>query len=312
MLIIRQFLFYSFIAVFLFFNSTVFGQRDSSHFLYPSSSLDQNKLIGLIAGETILYSSTMIGLGALWYADYPKSDFHFFNDHDEWLQMDKVGHFVTAYYLNELETGMFLWAGVGEKKAIWLSGTFGTMFLLSVEVFDGFSSGWGASYGDVVANFGGRMFGIGQTLLWEEQRVLAKFSFHDTQYAQYRPELLGNGLTEELLKDYNGQSYWLSANIASFISEESKFPDWLNIAFGYAANGMIGANENPDKINDKVLPEFERYRQYLISLDIDLNRLPVKSPILKTIFRTFGFIKIPFPAIEFNAVHGVEFHPLYF
>jgi len=308
----RKYLVFSLFVIFSVSDFTVYCQNDTSHFFSPSKRLNKNKLMVLVASETIVFSTTLIGLGMLWYADYPKTKFHFFNDNKEWMQMDKVGHFVTSYHLNELETGLYKWSGVNDRKSIWLGGTIGTVFLLSIEVFDGFSSGWGASYGDLVANMSGRIFGIGQTLLWEEQRILAKFSFHTTQFAQYRPELLGRGFAEEWLKDYNGQTYWLSANISSFCGEDSKIPNWLNLAFGYSAIGMIGANENPNQINNKVIPEFERYRQYLISLDIDLNRLPVKSPLLKTVIRAFGFIKIPFPAVEFNAVNGVEFHPLYF
>ena len=39
----------------------------------------------------------LIGLNAEWYAKYPRSGFHFFNDYAEWLQVDKVGHAFSAY-----------------------------------------------------------------------------------------------------------------------------------------------------------------------------------------------------------------------
>jgi hypothetical protein len=34
---------------------------------------------------------TLVGLNQLWYADYPRSNFHLLMT-IEWLQMDKVGH----------------------------------------------------------------------------------------------------------------------------------------------------------------------------------------------------------------------------
>jgi hypothetical protein len=61
-----------------------------------------------------------------------------------------------------------------------------------------------------------------------------KFSFHTTQY-QYRPNVLGSSLAEQMLKDYNGQTYWLSVNLHSFY-KGSKIPKWLNLAIGYGAN----------------------------------------------------------------------------
>ena len=225
--------------------------------------------------------------------------------------MDKMGHFMTAYYLNNAEMGMFRWCGVSKKKTLWLSGTMGTLFLMSIEVFDGYSEAWGASAGDIAANLGGRVFSIGQELLWEEQRVKLKFSFHESKFAQYRPDLLGDGLNERMLKDYNGQSYWLSVNIHSFLSEDTKFPPWLNVALGYGAEGMIGGHENPETI-DGVPVSFPRYRQYYLSLDADLSKIPTKSALLKFVFRTFGFIKIPFSALEYNTLGVFKFHPVYF
>ena len=46
-----------------------------------------------------------------------------------------------------------------------------------------------------------------------------------------------------MLKDYNGQTYWLSANLKSFF-KKSNVPTWLNISVGYGAEGMFGATEN--------------------------------------------------------------------
>ncbi|OJU23360.1 MAG: hypothetical protein BGN92_03335 [Sphingobacteriales bacterium 41-5] len=51
-------------------------------------------------------------------------------------------------------------------------------FLTVIEILDGFSNKWGFSWGDMAANvFGAGMF-QGQQLLWNEQRIKFKFSFH--------------------------------------------------------------------------------------------------------------------------------------
>ena len=265
----------------------------------------------MLGAEALLFTGSMIGFSSIWYADFPRSDFHFFNDGKEWLQMDKVGHFMASYYFNNAEMGMYRWCGVNKKKTLWLSGTMGTLFLMSIEVFDGYSEEWGASVGDIAANIGGRMLSIGEELLWEEQRIKVKFSYHETNFAKFRPDLLGSAPMERLFKDYNGQSYWLSANLSSFMAEDTKFPPWLNVALGYGAEGMIGGEANPETI-DGVLVSYPRYRQFYVSLDADLSRIPTKSAFLKFVFRTFGFVKIPFPALEYNTLGGLKFHPVYF
>lgn len=284
-------------------------QPDSAVLL--SDTIDKNKLKIVIVTESALYVATMAGLYGLWYKNYPQSGFHFSNDNGEWLQMDKVGHITTSYYVGLIGYSALRWAGVSEKKATWYGGLTGLVYLSSVEVLDGFSEEWGASPGDLAANTLGAALFISQQLAWHEQRLVMKWSFHSTPYAQYNPDQLGSTLPQQLLKDYNGQTYWLSANISSFLSKESRFPKWLNFAGGYGADGMTGPYTNPEEINGIPVPYSERYRQFYISPDIDLSRIPVKSRTLKLILNTIGFIKIPMPALEFNK-NGIKFHPLYF
>ena len=106
----------------------------------------------------------------------------------------------------------------------------------------------------------------------------------------------------QILKDYNGQIYWLSVNPSSFIKKENKFPKWLNVAFGYGANGMIGARYNNIIIEDSQgnVTMFNRYRQAYFSLDVDFNRIKTKSKFLKSVFTCINIIKIPFPNLELS------------
>jgi hypothetical protein len=102
---------------------------------------------------------------------------------------------------------------------------------------------------------------------------MMKLSFHRTKYANYRPDLLGGNWAESFLKDYNGLTFWLSMNIHSFLPENCRFPRWLNVAFGYGAEGMLGGYGNQAMHNGTPLPFYERYRQFYISTDIDLTRI---------------------------------------
>ncbi|MDQ3050341.1 MAG: YfiM family protein [Bacteroidota bacterium] len=285
--------------------------QDSSSFWKPAHSYNKTrgKIVGIGLGTT--YVVSMTGLYYLWYADYELGKFHLFNDNDEWLQMDKVGHFGSAYYLGKWGIDLMQWTGMPQKKAAWVGGSLGFAFLTTIEVFDGFSQEWGFSSADMITNVAGSAMAISQELLWQEQRMNVKFSFYPSKYNQYNRKLLGNNFPETLFKDYNGQTYWLSANIKSFLKEDAKFPSWLNIAVGYGAEGMTGARDNTNLgITDS--NKFQRYRQFYLSPDIDLTKIKTSNGTLKTIFGVFGFLKIPLPALELNNQKNIQFHWLYF
>ncbi len=276
-----------------------------------TTELSKNRLKSVIIGEGILFTTTMTGLYSLWYKDYPMSGFHFYNDNGEWMQVDKVAHLGASYFIGKLGYETLKWAGVKEKQAIFIGGSTGSIFLLTVEILDGFSDGWGFSLGDFAANSLGSAMFIGQQLFWKEQRIVFKFSTHLTEYQQYRPDVLGSNLPQRIMKDYNGWTFWLSANINSFFPRNTITPKWLNIAFGYGAEGMIGGYDNPAFHKEIQMPYFERYRQYYLSLDVDFTKIKTRNKTLKFLFNTLGYLKVPAPTIEFNK-NGIKTHLLYF
>ncbi|MFH1936057.1 MAG: DUF2279 domain-containing protein, partial [Bacteroidota bacterium] len=216
-------------------------------------------------------------------------------------QMDKMGHFFSSYYLSRVMYASYRWAGVERKKAILFGSLLTYAFMLNIEILDGFSAGWGFSWGDLATNTAGCLLFVGQQFGWDEQRFLIKYSYHPSKYPQYNPELLGKNLIQNLVKDYNGMSFWLSGNIHSFLPRHSNFPKWLNVAVGYGAEGL-GVNNQ----------EFDRYRKFFLSLDVDLTRIPTRSKALKGIFTILNLVKIPFPALEYNTKGEIKFHALYF
>ena len=288
--------------------SITFSQSKINQFLKPSDTLNTSRRNAVIIAEASLASMSLIALDQLWYKDYPRSKFHTVNDNSEWLQVDKFGHAFSAYQLGKFGAHALNWSGVNERDQLIYGATLGFVFLGAVEVFDGFSEEWGFSWGDIAANGVGTGLYIGQELLWHEQRIVMKYSFHQTQYASRSSDVLGDGISQEFLKDYNGQTYWLSVNLHSFF-KDSKIPKWFNVAFGYGAEGMI--SENSAEANDANL-YIEPYRQFYLSLDIDLSRIKTNSHVLRTLFDVFNMIKVPFPALEFNDKNGIIVHGIYF
>jgi len=285
-----------------------FSQSKLNQFLKPSDTLNIQRRNTLVITEASVVGLSLIGLNSLWYNDYPRSKFHTINDGNEWQQMDKFGHTFTAYNLGRVGAELLNWSGVSKKDQLIYGATLGFAFLSAVEVFDGFSEEWGFSWSDIGANALGTGIYVGQVLLWDEQRIVLKYSFKRTNYASERPNTLGNGFLEEVLKDYNGQTYWLSANLHSFF-KESNLPKWLNVAFGYGADGMLTANN--ESVNNLFTNQIQA-RQYYLSFDVDLTRIKTDSHALKTIFSVLNVIKVPLPTVEFNSRNKVVFRLFYF
>ncbi len=296
------------VVLFLLGFINAFSQSTFDSFLIPSNTLNNKRRHTVIISESVLAGGALIGLSQIWYADYPKSDFHFINDNNDWLQMDKAGHVFSAYQLGNFGKSALQWSGVSKKNQLIYGATVGFAFLSVVEVFDGYSAEWGASTGDVIANASGTALFVSQELLWKEQRIIPKFSFHKTHYAALRPETLGSSFDEQIIKDYNGQTYWLSVNLYSFF-KASKIPKWLNLAVGYGADGMIYGSD--ERLNP-AFPETERLRQYYLSFDVDLTKIKTKSPFFKTIFSIFNSIKVPAPTIEFTQNRRPQSYLIYF
>jgi Predicted periplasmic lipoprotein (DUF2279) len=298
-----------FFGLFLLGFQVGFSQNTFDNFLKPSDTLNPKRKNTIVIYEAVLTTGALVGLNQLWYADFPRSNFHFINDNADWLQMDKAGHVFSAYHIGRASSEMLQWSGVGKKKQLAYGYGLGFVFLTAVEVMDGFSSQWGASSGDVIANATGTALYVSQELVWNEQRITPKFSFHTTHYALMRPNVLGKSFTEQILKDYNGQTYWLSINLYSF-AKESKIPKWLNLALGYGADGILAGNQVTQSFLS--LSQTERNRQFYLSLDVDLTKIKTQSHFLKTLFSVLNTVKIPAPTIEISNSKGVRGHFLYF
>ncbi len=272
----------------------------------PLSETEKRKRIKLVAGAHIVaYAAGMTALYSAWYKDYPQSKFHFFNDSKEWKGMDKLGHSFTAYAVGKESMELWRTTGINDRNAIWLGGLSGAAFQTIIETLDGFSTEWGWSWSDFAANAGGSALLIAQELAWKEQRIQLKVSFHKKKYKEVMLnersyELFGSTLPEKLLKDYNGQTYWLSAGVKDFFPE-SKFPAWLQVAVGTGAEGMFGGYENikKDEVGNIVFDrrDIKRYRQWYLAPDIDLNKIKTNKKSVKIILHALSFIKFPAPAL---------------
>lgn len=268
----------------------------------------KKRIKGMAIAQTSTYAVAMVGLYAAWYKDYPQSSFHFFNDLNEWKGIDKVGHAYSAYAQSKASMELWRWTGMERKKRIWIAGLSGAAYQTVIETLDGFSAEWGWSWSDFGANMAGSGLLIAQELAWDEQRVQFKWSFHKKKYKSdilndRSDDIFGKGRAERTLKDYNGQTYWLSTTLKPFFPK-SNLPAWLQVSVGTGIEGVFGARSNIgiDENGNTTFyqPQIDRYRQWYLAPDIDLTKIKTRKKGIKVALQVLNILKFPTPSLEYS------------
>jgi hypothetical protein len=265
-----------------------------------SLKIEKGTLYKALAFTGAYYATSIYVMNKTWYKDKEKVPFHFYNDNSGYLQVDKFGHMLGGYVYSYIGYFGFLKLGASRKEALIFGSTLGFVLQFPIEIMDGVHEGYGFSWGDIAANMMGSTLVYGQELLFKEQVVKYKFSYWESEYTKNSNGYYGKTTMNRLLKDYNGHTYWFSVPLNKFVFRQTLLP-WFNIAFGYGANGMYGEFENIINYNGVAIPETERYRQFLFSLDIDWTRIKTESKFLQLLFKGMTFVKLPFPTLEYNS-----------
>lgn len=313
--------FFSFFFLLLIINSTeiLYGQQIPERPVDTSNVANSSRLRFVGAAHAAVYGGSITGLSMMWYSKQPQSAFHFFNDDAEWLQIDKAGHFYGAYQMGRASHALWRWAGLDEKQSVWIGGLSGLGFQTIIEVLDGFQSEYGFSTGDYIANLAGTATFISQQLAWGDQRIKVKFSSSFQRYPspdlQERADAIyGSSFTERLLKDYNHQSYWLSADVHTLFKIDG-WPAWLNVSAGYSADGMFGARSNIARdANGTIVfdrSDIPRRRQWFLSPDINFSKIHTNSKGVKVLLFLLDAVKVPAPALELSG-GKLKGHWIYF
>jgi hypothetical protein len=256
-------------------------------------------------GYSAFCGSTFSLLKNQWYSQNTNTSFHWFNDNHEWGGMDKLGHIHTCYQISRVGIETMKACGFNKKTSAWIGGFSGTLFMTGIEYLDGRSQNWGASPGDLMANTLGGLMGITQSLNSTKLPFCYKYSFVPNKIANSRPNLLGSSLPTQMLKNYNGQTYWLSYPI-------SRKRPWLLASLGYGINGYYGGDDNIFESNGIKYDysNIPRYSEYYLSLDVDFTKIPVHNKLLKKTFFLLNYFKFPFPVMQYTRMKGISFLPV--
>jgi hypothetical protein len=276
-----------------------------------TTRIKTGSIIKAAAFTSVYYASSICILNNTWYKDKARETFHFYNDNEAYLQIDKFGHMFGSYIYSYIGYHFLLKKGATRKEALLFGSTLGFALQLPIEIMDGVHEGYGFSWGDITANAMGSALVWGQELLFNEQIIKYKFSYSKSSYSKNSNGYFGKTELSCMLNDYNGHTYWFSVPFKKLI-KNTQTPHWLNISFGYSANGMYGEFKNISSYKGVNIPNTTRFRQFLLSLDVDWSKIKTNSKFLNVLFKGMTFIKLPFPALEYNSKGKFKSYWIYF
>ena len=275
------------------------------------------------------YTTISAGLYLAWYKQFDQSSFHLFNDLGEWQNMDKAGHIYSAYMQTYLIDSGANWAGYSHSQSLLIGSLSSLLGQTTIEVMDGFSSGWGFSLSDMVGNVLGTSLYVLQDYYWNDQKFRLKMSYSPINYSQLpitsatgtaqsslhnrADELYGSRL-ERFIKDYNGQTIWISANLSALTGIEA-IPDWMALSLGYSGNNMFGGYENSWSEGSEIYNVdnslYPRSPQFILALDYDLTSIETNNKVFKSLSRILNIFKFPAPGVSYTHGEGIQFHLLF-
>jgi len=289
-------------------------QVQDSVFVNDSLKTVKRKRTNSLLAVSVFGVGTHAILYSTWYSKADQSKFHFFNDNKQWLQMDKAGHAWSSFILSEATSTFYENNGYNSKQAANLGLASSLVFQTAIEYFDGRSSRWGASTGDLGANVFGSMWSWSQRRIWGKVKIPIKFSVSLSNLASKRPNVLGANLPQRLLKDYNAQTYWLNfqPNLFDF---KVKGPKWLGFSLGYGAQGMVGGLNNIFQDQQGVtqdLSHIQRYRQFYISPSVSLSHLHSKHKVINVLYKLTDYIRLPLPSLEMTNKGNMQWNWIHY
>jgi len=249
--------------------------------------------LAIIGGTTAaFFSYGYLVQNNIWWKG-EKSNFHFNNNQDfkYSLNSDKLGHFYFAYLATNIYSNLFQWSGFEEKKSLFYGGIVAFSFQTFTEIRDGFSKGYGFSWGDFSVNLFGAIFPSVQKYYPNLKAFNFKVSF-------YPSEKYKKGEHSHILDDYESTYHWLSIDINAFLtkSASSLFPDFINLALGHSVNNLNGSGGGNHEL--------------YLSFDWNFESLPGEGGVWKSVKRILNYYHFPAPAIKVypNVVwYGLKF-----
>ncbi|NIR68097.1 MAG: DUF2279 domain-containing protein, partial [Aliifodinibius sp.] len=193
------------------------------------------------------------------------------------------------YHMSYLASKAYRWTGLSAKKSIFWGSMTGFLWMLQIEITDGFFKAWGFSYLDFTANIIGVTYSALQQMHPNTLKgIRFKFSFWPSEAYKNKEY---STVSQSILDDYEGFTWWLAFNFYDLMPQKWKqsYPGWLS-PFGLA----IGHG-----VEDIAQSVFRGKRELFIGLDFDITKIPTgDSNFLKFLKDELNFVRLPLPAVR--------------
>ena len=286
--------------------------RDST---WDYRSEDSTDLAGEVSYVKVaaVASLTLAAYGAAYWLVFEKgwwddenSHFHFENDFDYALNLDKLGHFAAGVALGEGFYEGYRWAGATEFQSYLFAGLSAMMTHIAIDVKDGYSPEWGFSIFDVLSGTLGGFLPMAERYIPLFKYVDLKWSYWINSRAYYdQGKYDGKDHTEIFTDDYVNQTFWASFKPYRLLpaGARSFYPSWLAIAVGLSIDeGVFIKNY-----------EGTPHREVYIALDYDLEAFRPQSRMARTIIKWLNYFKFPAPAVQvYPEYHWFLLYPIKF
>ncbi len=245
----------------------------------------------IVHRERLVFSS--IALISLNYAAYQpfkdvwwreeRTNFHFYQGwrrnkgyldfgwHDTLCgHMDKLGHFFSAKLMSEQIYSLSRWIGFDENSSKLIGPILSSLFMLEIEIYDGFFKDWGFSVADFTANELGAFSPLINDKISFFKYFQFKLSYHPSDFSHYETAFV---------KDYAGMTFWLSVDIHSALPGHIRHycPAWLNLSLGYSVSkptrGEVELYFSPD-INWMKVPLGRSQTMFLVKRALNYFHFP--------------------------------------
>ena len=286
--------------------------RDST---WDYRSEDSTDLAGEVSYVKVaaVASLTLAAYGAAYWLVFSKgwwddedSHFHFENDFDYALNLDKLGHFAAGVALGEGFYEGYRWAGATEFQSYLFAGLSAMMTHIAIDVKDGYSPEWGFSIFDVLSGTLGGFLPMAERYVPLFKYVDLKWSYWINSRAYYdQGKYDGKNHSCVFTDDYVNQTFWASFKIYRLLPAGARayYPSWLAIAAGLSIDEGVFIKHY----------EGTPHREVYIALDYDLEAFRPQSRLARTLIKWLNYFKLPAPAVQvYPEFHWFLLYPIKF
>ena len=265
------------------------------------TEIEPAKLFGVASLTLIAYGAAYGFVFEKGWWDDERTHFHFENDFDYALNLDKFGHFAAGVVLGEFFYEGYHWAGASEFQSYLFAGLSALATHIAIDVKDGFAPTWGFSIFDVLSGGLGGFLPMAERYVPLFKYIDLKWSYWINSNAYYDSNHAASGGV--FTDDYVNQTFWLSVKPYRLLPESVRkyYPSWLAIAVGLSIDEKVFTKEPHPR------------REVYVALDYDLEAFRPQSRFARFAIKMLNYFKLPAPTIQvYPEFHWYLLYPIKF